>query len=409
MQPITARPVIVAPGSSVAALGFIRSLGEMKVPVVALGGGSGPGLHSKYCKAFTCKEVSNSTVLIDAVARIARSTGQRPILLPASDEVARTISLYEAAIGEFADSPIFDRGIADACLTKSGIHETATRFDVPHPRAIFPEDYQSLLGMEDEVDYPCILKPDDSKSFDRAFRAKAFVVRSNAELRRGYLKCAQKGVSVFVQEYIPGDVRANYGFAAYFDRRSAPHCVLTYRRLSEWPPGSPGISCEAVSVHEPELMGQATKFFSGLKFHGIVQAEFKRDSRDGRWKIMDVNPRAWTTNRLATAGGCNIPYAAYAECEGAQLQESYVRPGLRWVNLVDTAFSSLGRWRQGGLSSSDVRPLRSEKTTYAVLDWNDPRPLVWLLVNVGWASRLGAMVRSPAEGDDQALPRRAPA
>jgi D-aspartate ligase len=408
VQRKTTRPVIVAPGSSVAALGFIRSLGEREVPVIALGGASGPGLYSKYCRAFACK-VTDPAVLIDAIARIARSAGQRPILLPASDEVARTISLHEPAIAEFADSPIFDHRIADACLTKSGIHETAERFDVPHPRAIFPEDYPSLLEMEDKVDYPCVLKPDDSKSFNRAFGGKAFVVRSNAELRRDYLKCAQKGVSVFVQEYVPGDVRANYGFAAYFDRHSTPHCVLTYRRLSEWPPGSPGISCEAVSVYEPELMRVATKFFSGLKFHGIVQTEFKRDSRDGKWKIIDVNPRAWTTNRLATAGGCNIPYAAYAECEGIPLQESYARPGVRWVNLIDMAFSSLGRWRQGDPSSLDFRLSRREKTTYAVFDWNDPRPLLWLLRNIGWASRLGAVFGSTAEGANQPLPRRAPA
>jgi dihydrofolate reductase len=203
-------------------------------------------------------------------------------------------------------------------------------------------------------------------------------------------------VSVFVQEYIPGDVTANHGFAAYFDPQSMPHCIVTYRRLSEWPRDSPGIASMAISVCEPELVELTTKFFSGLKFHGVVQAEFKRDPRDHRWKIMDVNPRAWASNRLATASGCNIPYAAYADYEGIPLQESYMRPQVRWVNFVDTAFAFLSRWRQSGLSLSDLRIPRSEKMTYAVFDWNDTKPFIWFLRNVGWASRLRSAVRSPS-------------
>jgi predicted ATP-grasp superfamily ATP-dependent carboligase len=366
----------------------------MKVPVIALGGERGPGIHSKYCRAFACKEVSQSPVLIEAIAKIARFTGQRPILLPSSDEAARTISYGRTAIAEFADSPILDQRIADACLTKSGLHKAAERLDVPHPDAFFPEDRESLLGIEDRIDYPCVLKPDDSKKLYRVFGVKAFMVRSKAELLGAYLKCEQRGVSVFVQEYIPGDVTANHGFAAYFDRRSMPHCIVTYQRLSEWPRDSPGIASMAMSVSEPELAELGARLFSGLEFHGIVQAEFKRDSRDHKWKIIDVNPRAWTSNRLATASGCNIPYAAYAEYCGIPLQESYMRPQVRWVNFVDTAFDFLNRWRQGGLSLSDLRFPGREKVTYAVFDWNDPKPFVWFLRNIGWASRLGRAVRS---------------
>ncbi len=362
--------------------------------MIALGGDPGPGLFSKYCRYVTCRSLSQPSVLIEAVTRIAGSLLQRPILLASSDEAARTIALNKGSLEQCADVPIFSRETTAACLNKSGIHDAAERLGVPQPVAYFPDVLDELSRVAGSIDYPCVLKPDNTKELYRILGVKALMVRSRDELFHSYNAITRRRIRVFVQEYIPGETEANYGFAAYFDKDSRPHCVVTYRRLGEWPPDSFGIAAQAVSVDVPELFEQAINFFSGLRFHGVAQAEFKRDSRDNKWKIIDVNPRAWTSNRLATRCGCNIPYAAYQECIGMSFGESRMRPAVKWANFPDALFSDLYRWPRGQLSRSQGLMRTRGEVVHAVYDWRDPGPFVWLLRNGNMKSRLAKFLRT---------------
>jgi len=53
-----------------------------------------------------------------------------------------------------------------------------------------------------------------------------------------------------------------------------------------------------------------------LSFHGISQVEFKHDPRDGRYKLMEVNPRLWQWHGLATATGVDLTRIAYLDLIG---------------------------------------------------------------------------------------------
>ena len=43
-----------------------------------------------------------------------------------------------------------------------------------------------------------------------------------------------------------------------------------------------------------------------LGFHGIAQVEWKRDPRDGRQKLIEVNPRLWQWHGLTGACGADV-------------------------------------------------------------------------------------------------------
>jgi carbamoylphosphate synthase large subunit len=58
------------------------------------------------------------------------------------------------------------------------------------------------------------------------------------------------------------------------------------------------------------------RLLRALRFHGISQVEFKRDPRDGRYKLMEVNPRLWQWHGLATATGVDLTRIAYLDLIG---------------------------------------------------------------------------------------------
>ena len=65
-----------------------------------------------------------------------------------------------------------------------------------------------------------------------------------------------------------------------------------------------------------EVVDAGLRFLRGLGFHGISQVEFKRDPRDGRFKLMEINPRLWQWHGLAAACGVDLPLIAYRDLTG---------------------------------------------------------------------------------------------
>ena len=49
---------------------------------------------------------------------------------------------------------------------------------------------------------------------------------------------------------------------------------------------------------------------------GLSQVEFKRDPRDGSYRLMEVNPRLWQWHGLAAACGVDFPRIAYEDLVG---------------------------------------------------------------------------------------------
>ena len=61
------------------------------------------------------------------------------------------------------------------------------------------------------------------------------------------------------------------------------------------------------TIEQREVEEAACRFLSALRYRGMVEAEFKYDARDGRYKLLDVNPRAWTWTALGAAAGVDFP------------------------------------------------------------------------------------------------------
>ena len=112
----------------------------------------------------------------------------------------------------------------------------------------------------------------------------------------------------------------------------------------------------------------------------------KRDPRDGRDYLIEVNPRSWLWVGLATACGVNLPYAAW-------LRRGRARPprwppghrsGLRWV-LASQAPGGQRRARSAGASGpagAFLHVAAARRSSDGVLDPRDPRPALALYARI---------------------------
>ncbi|MDQ3855905.1 MAG: ATP-grasp domain-containing protein [Chloroflexota bacterium] len=113
---------------------------------------------------------------------------------------------------------------------------------------------------------------------------------------------------------------------------------------------------------------------SSISYTGLVQVQFKHDHRDGRYKLLDINPRVWGTHALCQDAGVDLPYLLWRLLHGEQMEEVRARPGVHWVRMSTDLLSVAHQMRAGTLSlPSYVRSLRGP-LGFAIFSADDPMP-----------------------------------
>ena len=117
---------------------------------------------------------------------------------------------------------------------------------------------------------------------------------------------------IIVQELVPGDGRAQYAYCAFVQARSRAG-EMTVRRRRQHPSDFGRASTYVETVDLPELeRAVAAGSSRAIGYYGLVELEYKRDPRDGAFKLLDVNARTWGYHSLGVAAGVDFPYLLYA-------------------------------------------------------------------------------------------------
>ncbi|MEK7803544.1 MAG: ATP-grasp domain-containing protein, partial [Deltaproteobacteria bacterium] len=179
----------------------------------------------------------------------------------------------------------------------------------------------------EDVEYPLVIKPRES-SGSRGI----IYVKKPSEFPAALKKVQDRYPLPIVQEYIPHG--GAYGVGALFNRNSEPKAAFVYKRLREYPvTGGPSTLRE--SVKNDEIKEIALNLLKSLKWTGIAMVEFRVDARDGRPKLMEINPRFWGSLQLAIISGVDFPYLLYKMAVDGDIEPVWdYRVGIRCRWLI---------------------------------------------------------------------------
>jgi predicted ATP-grasp superfamily ATP-dependent carboligase len=113
-----------------------------------------------------------------------------------------------------------------------------------------------------------------------------------------------------------------------------------------------------------------------IDYYGLVEVEYKLDPRDGRFKLLDLNARAWGYHSVGYAAGVDFPYLVYADQLGETLPAFRGIAGMHWVRLLTDAPTALMELRAGTLSWRAYLASLGRARVEAVFSFKDPVP--WL-------------------------------
>lgn len=375
-------PAIIL-GLEMNGLGFLRSLGRRRIPLLALDGEREPAMFSRYCVPMTVPDpIEDESALLRTLQEIGEVLPVPGVLVPTSDAYTLFASKYSDVLSKHYNFNIPDYKTVGMLANKKLQYEYARRHGVEIPLTLYPAD-MPIQEIAREMDYPCIVKPSVSHLWRRyaarlgpAAGGKVTEVRSASELIATCQEMMKSGIEPMIQERIGGGEDLLYSLLTYLNRSSEPLAIFTKRKLRQYP-REYGNSCFQVGVWEPEVADSGLRLLQGLGYRGNAGVEFKRDPKDGRLKLVEINPRSLATNYHATVSGVDVPYIAYRDSNGESVERAITfTEGVKWIRVSwDFKAFQAGR-RAGELDFGRWLKSLSGRRCFAFFATDDPLPAV---------------------------------
>jgi predicted ATP-grasp superfamily ATP-dependent carboligase len=134
------------------------------------------------------------------------------------------------------------------------------------------------------------------------------------------------------------------------------------------------------SEWQEEIARLSVELVQGLGYAGICGTEYKPDPRDGRWKLIEVNPRPTLWFSLCRAADCDIVLHAYLDLIGrpSEAQIGRQRDGVRWQYFLRDLISLGYYLRRGETRWRDwVEALSPRRKDEAVASFRDLRAALY--------------------------------
>jgi D-aspartate ligase len=379
-------PALVIPADRPASLGVARSLGRRGIQVYGVD--SDPheiGMASRYltpCPLPGSNETEENRLqfLVD----LGKKLGDKTVLYPVSDDAVMLCSQYRDELQKYYQYVMPDHKTISSLLTKDGLHQVAQAHNIPDPQMFQVCSREDINTIAASIPFPVILKPVFSPSWLRpeiismlrqgtlSGPPKVALCRTLDELLETYSKLSAYDNRIIIQEVIPGDDDRLFYICFYLDRKSTPLALFAGEKIRVLPVGF-GSATYVRSMRDSALEEIGLRLLAGTHYQGMGGIEFKKDTRDDRYKLIEFNARLGMWDSFGAKCGVDIPYIAYCDALGIPIEPQYqYREGVFWIDFQRDVRAFLISREQGRLSLKQwVKSLFVEKewAVYARDDW----------------------------------------
>lgn len=354
-----------------------------------------PGFHSVYGPARLCPDPDSDSenwlrFAIELAGELAGELGERPVLIASSDKFVSAIARYADTLRKHY---IFSPGapLAGLLADKLTQYTLAAQHGMPMPLTRFVGSIEEVEEFARAATFPCLIKPNHFREWEKfpgghpLLRTKVAVAPTAQSLLESYRLAASVTPQVILQEIIQGPDTAKRVYLSCYNADSQRIANAMFLELRCDPLGF-GPASVTEPVEDAEADAVCDRFLRNIKYVGICEIEVKRDTRDGRVKLIEANPRLSGGGDAAPYAGVDLCWLHYCDLIGRQLPPVSPR-GNHFKHVVLRADGSAvpSYWQAGLLTWRDL--LRSYRGSLAFYDL-DRRDWRYSLETIYVATRL---------------------
>jgi predicted ATP-grasp superfamily ATP-dependent carboligase len=323
-------PVLISDGSFKHTLAMVRSMGRKDIyTTVTASTPIAQSFYSKYCtsRCIVPPPSKQPEAFMKAIAALLHKN-KHVAYLPVGWYANFYASKYKSLLERYTSVPVADFDSMTIAAYKDKTMSFAEGEGVNIPQTYIIHDEEDLSKIARNLEFPVVIKASTASG-------SVYYPNSEEELREYYLRL--KDESPVVQEYIQGE---GYGFFALYDQGEC-RAHFMHKRIREYPiTGGPSVAAQA--YYSSSLKKEGMKILDGLHWNGVAMVEFKKDVKDRKFKLMEINPKFWGSLELAISAGIDFPYLAYQLATGNSFRPNptYNRKAkFRWPFPGDLLYS----------------------------------------------------------------------
>ncbi len=276
----------------------------------------GETMYSKIVHFTSVPDIDNEQTLKSVITQFATENKNATcIVLGCTDDYASLLIDVKNDLPKNCIVPYISPELRDKLVSKAEFYEMCDKHDILYPKTKCvnsPESEEELTEDKLAFSYPVIVKPSSSiiywkHPFDNM---KKVYVAKNAKEASDILKTVYKSGyndTMVIQDMIPGDDSYMRVLTAYCDKNSEVKMMcMGHVGLEEKTPKAIGNHAAIITEYNEQVMGKVKTFLEDINYTGYANFDIKYDTRDGTYRVFEINLRQGRSNFYVTGSGFNI-------------------------------------------------------------------------------------------------------
>jgi predicted ATP-grasp superfamily ATP-dependent carboligase len=367
-------------------LGIIHSLvlSKYDIPIITIDkDGYDFGSYSKYVKKkYIFKKEKNFKTII---SEIYDDYNEKIVFFPSGNDY-----FYEILLKNYEDLKNISHIPVNKKLknltNKTFQIEKCLELNIPVPNSI-SSSKNDFMEKSSLLKLPVLVKPITRRNFAQEFRNAK--INNVEEATNFYLNIDSLKVDSFlISEIIPGDSSKLWTYGSYYDN-GTPLGEFVGRKLTQYPIDF-GVGCILENRFNKNVLSIGRKLLRELRYTGVSQVEFKFDSRDNKYKLIEINPRSWLWAKLATISGVNLPLIQYYWMTKRLKLETKQKKEQKYMVIFPYIIKKI---LEGNLFDVKFYITNYKKSTYAIWNKNDINPFLisWVKAFIPIRTQTGSL------------------
>ncbi|QHI73264.1 carboxylate--amine ligase [Aminipila terrae] len=299
---------------------------------------TGPCYKSKIMNYNANPKADEQDTFLSLVLGFAEKHKDTKILLiGCGDSYVQLISENKDRLPENIIAPYIHIDMMNNLIHKEKFYDMCEKIGVDYPNTFV---HKKELGHSFELpfDAPFIIKPSNGIEYWRhpfTTQKKVYKADSREELDSVLDDIYGSGYedSIIIQDFIPGDDTFMRVLTNYSDKNGKVKMMcLGHVLLEEHTPHGIGNHAVIITEHNETVEAQFKQLLESMNYIGFSNFDIKYDTRDGKYKVFEINTRQGRSNFYVTGAGANVARCLVEDyIEDRPLEENFVRNRNLWL------------------------------------------------------------------------------